>query len=39
MLLSNLQLETSILVKNIEKTRKTEEQGHERDLMALAEKV
>ncbi len=39
MLLSNLQLETSVLVKNIEKTRKTEEQNHQRDLMTLAEKV
>lgn len=38
-LLSNLQLETSVLVKNIEKTKKTDEQDHQRDLMMLADRV
>ncbi|XP_057366083.1 cingulin-like protein 1 [Daphnia carinata] len=37
-LLSNLQLETSVLVKNVEKTRKTDEQDHQRDLMMLADR-
>ncbi|KAK4029361.1 hypothetical protein OUZ56_022359 [Daphnia magna] len=37
-LLSNLQLETSVLVKNIEKTKKTDEQDHQRDLMMLADR-
>lgn len=39
MLLSNLQLETSNLVKNLDKVRKTEEQDHQRDLMTLADRV
>ena len=39
MLLSNLQLETSSLVKNLEKSRRTEEQDHHRDLMTLADRV
>lgn len=39
MLLSNLQLETSALVKNLEKSRKMEEQDHQRDLMTLADRV
>lgn len=39
MLLSHLQLETTALVQNLEKTRRTEENDHHRDLKALAEKV
>jgi hypothetical protein len=39
MLLSNLQLETSALVKNLEHSRKTDEQDHQRDLMTLADRV
>lgn len=38
-LLSNLQLETSVLVNNVEKTKKTDEQDHQRDLMMLADRV
>ena len=39
LLLSNLQLETSTLVKNLERSKKNDQKEHERDLMTLAQRV